>query len=487
MLEKLIAEVTEYDFKSAVETNKPKSWLKSVSAFANGIGGTLFFGVENDGTVNKGLFNPQKDAEAISRLIQTRIIPMPEINLKAVEEKGHKILCLIVKTGRNTPYYYSADGIKQAYVRIGNDSVPAPEDILNELILKGQNKTYDSSDTEFKKEDYSFTLMEATYRQRTNLKFESTDYHSFGLVNPNGMLTVAGALLADQHIIYNSRVFCTRWNGLIKGSIYDDAIDDKEYEGNLIHLLNSSCDFIKNNSKVRFEKQARYRVDKPDYAERAVTEVMVNALIHRNYVSPGTEIHIDMFDDRVEITSPGGMFEGGVIQNKDLSAITSARRNPIIADLFHRMKFMERRGSGLRKIMEETAKLPGYAENFKPEFSSTPSNFKVTLKNLNYGISEEKVSIENEKPSFESEKVSIENEKTIIERLNDTELTEHTKQNIITIYNEFKDGVIFGRSDVCNASGLGITAAGNLLHKLCDAELITPVTGHGKGKYKFII
>ena len=487
MLEKLIAEVTEYDFKSAVETNKPKSWLKSVSAFANGIGGTLFFGVENDGTIVKGLDDPQKDAEAISKLIQTRIVPMPEINLKAIEEKGCNILCLIVKSGRKTPYYYSADGIKQAYVRMGNDSLPAPEDILNELILKGQNKTFDSSDTEFKKEDYSFTLMEATYRQRAKLKFEATDYYSFGLVNPDGMLTIAGALLADQHIVYNSRVFCTRWNGLSKGSIYDDAIDDKEYEGNLIHLLNSSCDFVKNNSKVRFDKQARYRVDKPDYAERAVTEAMVNALIHRNYVSPGTEIHIDMFDDRVEITSPGGMFEGGVIQNKDLSAITSARRNPVIADLFHRMKFMERRGSGLRKIIEETAKLPGYSDEMKPEFTSTPSNFKVVLKNLNYGISEEKLIVDAEKPSFESGKAAIENENPIIERLKDTGLTEHTKKNIIAIYNEFKDGVIFGRTDVCNVSGLGVTAAGELLHKLCDAELITPVTGHGKGKYKFII
>ena len=100
--------------------------------------------------------------------------------------------------------------------------------------------------------------------------------------------------MTDQHTVYNSRMFCTRWNGFEKGSIFDDALDDKEYEGNLIYLLNSGSEFIRNNSKVRFVKKAQYRVDKPDYAERAVTEALVNALIHRDYIVLGSEIHIDM-------------------------------------------------------------------------------------------------------------------------------------------------------------------------------------------------
>lgn len=192
--------------------------------------------------------------------------------------------------------------------------------------------------------------------------------------------------MTDQHTVYNSRMFCTRWNGLGKGSIFDDALDDKEYEGNLIYLLKSGSEFIRNNSKVRFVKEAQYRVDKPDYAERAVTEALVNALIHRDYIVLGSEIHIDMFDDRVEITSPGGMFGGGSIQEYDIYSIRSMRRNPVIADLFHRMKYMERRGSGLRKIVSETEKLPGYTEAYKPEFSSTATDFRVILKNVNYNL-----------------------------------------------------------------------------------------------------
>ena len=383
MLNRWIAEATECDFKISLERKKPRSWLKSVSAFANGIGGTLFFGIDDNRNV-VGLADAQSDAEAISRLIKERITPIPNFTLKPDCIDGKNILALIIDSGRSTPYYYRADGVREAYIRIGSESVIAPDYVVNELILRGQNRTFDSLTSTEKKSDYSFTLLAATYRERTGLAFQDSDFLSFGLVDQNGYLTNAGALLADQHIVYNSRIFCTRWNGLDKGSIFDDAIDDKEYEGNLIYLLQSGCAFVRNNSKVRFEKKARFRIDKPDYSDRAVTEALVNALIHRDYVILGSEIHIDMYDDRLVIYSPGGMYDGKTIQNCDLTEIGSARRNPVIADVFHRMKYMERRGSGIRKIMESTSKLPGYDESKKPSFYSTPSAFFVTLKNMNY-------------------------------------------------------------------------------------------------------
>ena len=91
-----------------------------------------------------------------------------------------------------------------------------------------------------------------------------------------------------------------------------------------------------------------------------VSYTHLNALIHRDYIVLGSEVHIDMFDDPVEITSPGGMFGGVSIQEYDIYSIRSMRRNPVIADLFHRMKYMERRGSGLRKIHQFLL--------FKPQF-----------------------------------------------------------------------------------------------------------------------
>ena len=114
MIDRWIAEATECDFKVALEVKKPKSWLKSVSAFANGIGGTLLFGIDDNRNV-VGLTDAQADAEAISRLIKERISPYPNFILVPEREDGKNILILTVSSGYSTPYYYKADG---EYLRI---------------------------------------------------------------------------------------------------------------------------------------------------------------------------------------------------------------------------------------------------------------------------------------------------------------------------------------------------------------------------------
>ena len=140
--------------------------------------------------------------------------------------------------------------------------------------------------------------------------------------------------------VLQSRIFCTRWNGLDKGSIFEDAIDDKEYSGNLISLLDNGLTFVKNNSKIKWKKTNTGRDDMPDYPERAVFEAIVNALIHRDYMILGSEVHIDMYDDRLEITSPGGMFDGKRIQEIDISFMFLRHVKSFISDVFHRLKIM---------------------------------------------------------------------------------------------------------------------------------------------------
>lgn len=176
---------------------------------------------------------------------------------------------------------------------------------------------------------------------------------SFGLVAEDGFLTNAGALFADDSPIRNSRLFCTRWNGLDKAPGLTDALDDKEFSSSLISLLQDGQDFIKNNTKKRWRKTGNGREEMPEYPEQAVFECLVNALIHRDYLALGGEVHIDIFDDRMEIYSPGGMIDGSLVQELDIDNIPSQKRNPIIADLFSIMHFMERRGSGFKKIIAD--------------------------------------------------------------------------------------------------------------------------------------
>lgn len=335
-INQLIGEATDYDKKLALEEKNPKSWCKSISAFANCYGGKLVFGVANDDAL-VGL----SDAEGDGQLI--------------------------------------------AFMRIGNESVPATPSQLRELVLRGSGESYDSLKSRYDFDNMSFTKLKSVYKQRTGNTFEDTDYESFGLIDENGNLTNAGALLADETPVRHSRLFCTRWNGLTKASGIVDALDDKEYTGSLVTLLQAGTDFVRNNSKKAWRKVGDGRIEMPDYPDRAVLEGVVNALIHRNYMEIGSEVHIDMFDDRIEIYSSGGMVSGISLEGKNLLKIPSKRRNPILADIFSRLKYMERRGSGFKKILADYEGQVEFDETKMPVFEADNDDFTLILYNLNYG------------------------------------------------------------------------------------------------------
>ena len=142
---------------------------------------------------------------------------------------------------------------------------------------------------------------------------------------------------------------------------------------------------MRNNSKKAWRKVDDGRIEMPDYPDRAVLEGIVNALIHRNYMEIGSEVHIDMFDDRIEIYSPGGMVSGISLEGKDLLKIPSKRRNPILADIFSHLKYMERRGSGFKKILADYEGQVEFDETKMPVFEADNDDFTLILYNLNYG------------------------------------------------------------------------------------------------------
>ena len=373
-LEKLISECTAYDFKLMLEEKKPKSWLKSVSAFANGLGGSLFFGIDNDGIV-KGLDDVQYVCESISCKIRDYMDPLPDVEMIPQEINGHEILQLKVCAGSYTPYYYVGDGQRVAFIRIGDESLPATAEQMVRLVLKGSNKTYDSLHTDYKAEDYAFTILANTFKTRTSQEWNKKYLLSFGLVTNSGNLTNAGALFADDCPMWQSRLYCTRWDGKAKG----DAINDAEFTGNVLMLLREAMNFVKSNTKKGWEKLPNGRKNKPEYAERAVLEAMVNHFIHRDYTVMGGEVHLDIYEDRLTITSPGGMYNGMLIQDLDIADVSSERRNPILANVMAQLDYMEKRGSGLTRICNETQALDGYKDELKPVFKSTPTQFQTII------------------------------------------------------------------------------------------------------------
>lgn len=384
-IKELIGEATEYDKKLLLEDKKPKSWCKSVSAFANTLGGSLIFGVSNEGEI-VGLKDPDRDAEKISEFIKTRLDPIPEFRLRFHNEDSKILVILDVFKGDETPYYYSGESVLEAYIRIGNESVKATATELKRLVLRGKNTSYDSQNSTYKVEDYAFSKLRERYKKWTGNSFDDKELISFGLANEQGYLTNAGALIADESPIRCSRLFCTRWNGLNKSGGTVDALDDAEYEGSVISLIDNGEAFIKRNTKMMWRKTANSREEMPEYVERSYHEALINALAHRDYLVNGSEVHIDIYNDRMEIYSPGGMPDGSMIQDRDPLTVPSTRRNPVLADVFNRLGYMERKGSGFGKIISGYEFQINYNEGKRPSFLSDRYQFTVVMPNLNYGV-----------------------------------------------------------------------------------------------------
>ena len=381
---KFIAECTTYDFKRDVEDRKVRSWLKSVSAFANTEGGTLYFGVDNDANI-VGVDNPQHTAEFISEKINAHLDPVPAFSLHPHRTNDGKVVIeLTVSAGDSVPYFLFIDGSRMAYVRKGNESVQTNSHELYNLVLKGSHRSWDSLVTNETRSKYSFAYLQAEYNERSGAKWEENLLLSFGLVTEDGFMTNAGLLFADICPIKQSRLFCTRWDGIEKG----DTINDSEYQGNLLMNLRMAKDFVRANTATPWFKLPDYRLNLPEYSERAIEEMCVNHLIHRDYTELGAEVALNIYDDRIETTSPGGITNGFYPEKLNPFRISSQRRNPVIAEVFSQLNYMEKRGSGLRKIQKATAMLPTYKAEKEPFFESSRDFFFTTIPNVNYGMTQ---------------------------------------------------------------------------------------------------
>ena len=142
-----------------------------------------------------------------------------------------------------------------------------------------------------------------------------------------------------------------------------EVLEDAEYSGSVLSLIENGEAFIKRNARMMWRKTPSSREELPEYVERSYHEALVNALAHRDYLVYGSEVHIDIYDDRLEIYSPGGMPDGSMIQDRDPLTVPSTRRNPVLADVFNRLGYMERKGSGFGKILNGYKAQINYTED----------------------------------------------------------------------------------------------------------------------------
>ncbi|MBP3804143.1 MAG: putative DNA binding domain-containing protein [Oribacterium sp.] len=371
--------------KTTSGKNKEIGWLKTLVAFANTDGGKLIIGVEDK--EHKVVALDKKTADKvilmIHRCIRERIDPVIDYDISDIPIKQDAstryVLIIEVKKSANLPVALHEEGLLGIYIRNYGRTDIATSEQIKDLVLMSDNTPFDTTFTSMTFAREQFCKLFSVAQERKS-KITEKELMSKKIISDMGQLSRGLQLFADDCTDSRTKVVATVWPGINKGGAVVTATE--EYVGDLLTVIEKSIDFIKNHSANGFKKEATQTVEYIAYPERAVTEGVVNAVGHRNYYMQGTQIEINIFYDRLEITSPGALL--GVrelIKETNISSIIPRRRNDVICDILEMCKYMEKKGSGFDNI---EADYSGRGEGYSPYISANSNSFTLTLPDLTY-------------------------------------------------------------------------------------------------------
>ena len=360
-------------------------WLKTIVAFANTDGGRLLVGVEDN--THKIVALDKKTADKtilmIHRQIKERIEPeisydVNGINVKLGEDTRY-IIEVVVKKSRSPPVTLHEDGLLGIYVRnFGRTDIASSEQI-KDLILLSDNVPFDTGITDVLYNEEKFKKLHVVAAERKT-KITEKELISKGAITEDKMVSKGMQLFSDDYDGLRTKVVATVWPGLTKGGSIVTA--SEEYTGNLLSVLEKTISFISAHSANGFKKMDTKTVPYVSFPARSVTEGVVNAIGHRNYYMYGTQVEVNIFPDRLEITSPGALL--GVrelYKEKNIASIIPRRRNEVICNILEMCKYMEKKGSGFDFIEEDYAKS---GEEFAPFITADANSFTLTLPDLTF-------------------------------------------------------------------------------------------------------
>ena len=346
-------ESKELELKSTI-TN---TFLKTVSAFSNYNSGKIIFGVDDNGKII-GLENIEELCLDLENKINDNISPKPDF--KFIKDTKKNIITLIVEEGFNKPYLYKG----KAYKRNDTSTVEVDRIELNRLTLLGLNQYYE--ELKARKQDLEFKVLTKELEEKLSLKDVSKD-------------VLKTLNLYDDKIGYNNAAELFADNNTFSGT------DIVKFGKNIDEILDRNL-FINMSIISQFQKTLevfnRYykyeqilgseRIEKELIPEKAFRETIANALIHRTW-DVNSNIRVSMYEDKIEISSPGGL-PSGISEKEYLNGQISQLRNPILANIFFRLKYIEMFGTGIRRINES---YKDYA--VKPAFEIFENSIKITL------------------------------------------------------------------------------------------------------------
>lgn len=346
-------ETKKLEFKSDI-TN---TFLKTVSAFANYEGGQIKFGVADDGKVI-GLKDPVQSCLDIENKINDTIRPQPQYEL--VVQESDKTVILTVEAGRNKPYTYKS----KAYRRNDTATIEVDELELTRLILQGKNINYEELPAD--NQELSFKILEKRAKQEIGIKSLNKDVlKTLNLYSDSDGYKQAAALLADENEFPGIDI--ARFGESISIILKRVTFEHESVLEELEKAVRIYRDYYQYEEIQGIERK---KVEK--IPEEAFRETIANALIHRTW-DVNAQIRVMMFDDRIEISSPGGL-PTGISEEEYLKGNVSVLRNPILGNVFYRLHIVEILGTGIVRIQEAYK----YSDK-KPVFEIFDNSIKVIL------------------------------------------------------------------------------------------------------------
>lgn len=391
-----IFENEDFEFKARLDRKNTIGWGKTLAAFANGKGGYLFIGCDDDGMV-QGL--TYEDVSKTKLQIQEeceRHILNPikyKFKINQLDDSLSKfVLSVKVEKANELVKYNNGDYDKIVFIRKDGQTVKAsPEEII-ELSNKFNSWNLDERKTEIKFKHSNFSSFFnacKTYREDHTIPADKR-LIDCNAVTENKLLTYGASLFEDNCKDKNTLITCHLYAGFDKSA---RVLDHSEFVGNLISGYEFMKDFIDFNKRHGFEKTENGgRKEIISYPDSSIDEALINSLAHRDYSINGTQIDVAMFVDRIDIYTPGSWLLEKNPEEYDWSEMPSKRRNGIICDIFALAGLMEKGGTGFRQMYQD---YKDHKEKF-PIFKNYGDFSVLTLFDLSY-----------EEPVFQKEKSAL--------------------------------------------------------------------------------
>ena len=342
-----------------------KAFLKTVSAYANYNDGKIIFGISDKGEIN-GIEDVDDECLRIENMINDSIDPVPDFRIDIEELEDKITIVLNIKKGRDTPYFYNG----KAFKRSDTSTIEVDRFELRRLAIEGINMNYE--ERKASTQDLVFSVLESKLIDKAGIKNISLDIlRTLNLYDKDGYYNFAAELLADSNDMEFSGIDIVRFGKNMNQILYRETL-------NKISLLSQYDRAIE-----IFEQYYQYeeiegfnRIQKELIPKEAFRESLANAIVHRVW-DVNSNIQIYMYEDRIEVISPGGLTEW-ISKEEYLFGNISVLRNPIIAGIFYRLNIIERFGTGIMRINNE------YSNSIsKPRFDVNKNSINIVLPIMN--------------------------------------------------------------------------------------------------------